>query len=70
MHRHSNPEPLNRAISMECFHSRDWRPYWSVKTVGNVWIKIELKFYMAVISLFWDTNMAAVTSDENTLWSS
>ena len=30
-------------LSIDGFHSRDRRPYWSAETIGNVWIRIELR---------------------------
>ena len=60
--------------AIERFHSRDKQPYWITETKESIYIKMnsipgELVWYtiMAAISLFWETNMAAVTSCENAL---
>ena len=60
---------------MERFHSRDQRPYWFAKTKDNFLHKMELisggiaeNTNMATVSLFWNTNMAALTSFENALF--
>ena len=55
--------------SIECFHLRDYRPYWFAETKESICIPRGLVWdtNMAAISLFWDTNMVAVTSCENTL---
>ena len=59
---------------IECFHSRGQHLCKFIGTKGGVCIRKEfnsqrtgLDTNMAVVSLFWDTNMAAVTSYENTL---
>ena len=61
--------------TIERFHSRDQQPYWITETKESICIKMssipgELVWYtiMAAISLFWDTNMAALTSWENALF--
>ena len=63
-----------KKCSLERFHSRDYWSYWFTETKESICIKIEfntqrfsLDTNMAAISLFWDTNMAVVTSCENTL---
>ena len=53
--------------AIERFHSRDQRPYWFTETKENVCIKIpkDLVWYTnmaAAVSLFWNINIAAVTS--------
>ena len=30
-------------LSIDGFHSRDRRPYWSAETIENIWIRIELR---------------------------
>ena len=54
---------------MDGFHSRDRRSYWSAGTIRNAWIKKSQSpigfiwdIIKAAISLFWDTNIAAVRS--------
>ena len=60
--------------SIERFHSRDQRPYWFAKSKDDFCIKIDfnsrrndLVHQYAAISLFWNTNVAVVTSHEHTL---
>ena len=60
-------------FGIERFHSRDQRPCWTAETKESICIKklssIPGGFVwytiMAAISLFWNTNMAAVTPHEN-----
>ena len=56
------------------WNSRDQQPYWITETKESICVKYcsipgGLVWYtiMAAISLFWNTNMAAVTSCENAL---
>ena len=60
--------------AIECFHSRDQWAWFSTTTNESVCIRIEFNSRriswdtnMAAVPLFRDTNMAAVTSRENTL---
>ena len=65
--------PLLGGQSIERFHSRarDQQPYWITETKECISVKIEFSLVwftiMAAISLFWNINMAAVTSCENNL---
>ena len=61
---------------LECFHLRGQHVCKFIGTKESVCIRKEFNFHriglghnMAAVSLFWDTNMATVTSCENTLLS-
>ena len=66
---------LNKNSIIECFHSRGQRPYKFIGTKESVCIRKEFNSHRiglghqhgCAVSLFWDTNKAAVTSCENTL---
>ena len=63
--------------SIECFHSRDYRPYWFTETKESICIKIEFnsqrfglghQHHRHFFVLGHQHGMAAVTSCENTLY--
>ena len=61
--------------NLDCFHPRGQQPCKFIGTKESVYIRKELNSdriglvaNMAAVSLFWNTNMAAVTSCENALY--
>ena len=66
--------PTSATRNIECFHSRGQHLCKFIGTKESVCIRKEfnshrtcLGLQLVAVSLFWDTNMAAVTSCENTL---
>ena len=58
----------NGKKAIECFHSRGQHLCKFIETKESVCLRKEFNSHnMAAVSLFWDTNMAPVTSCENTL---